>query len=80
MEEKKPFAILTSFADGEVCNLCSPDGTKIVFEDDYYLVITPEGYQFQLELSEQSVLNLDKLDNYNGKQLYEQLERKIKEK
>jgi hypothetical protein len=47
----------------------------IAFDDDAYLIITPEGYQYKV--SEYCTEMCDKLDNYNGKEIYEQRKKEI---
>lgn len=80
MEKKEPCAISYNDKDGEPLFLCAPDGTRIELNEDNDVITTPGGYRFQINLFDPMIIMLGKLNDYNGKQLYEQLERKIKEK
>ena len=58
-------------------DLTAPDGTRIEIYYDKNIVVTPDGYRVQIDLMPPSFLILSKLDNYDGKQDYEEFKHKM---
>lgn len=59
--------------DGNPKDLRAPDGTIIEIYRDKCTVITSDGYRVQIDSNPLSFHILSRLDNHNGKALYERM-------
>lgn len=65
--------------NGEPTSLRAPDGTVVKIYADKNILITPDGYRLQIDIYPPGFLILGKLDNHDGKKIYDQIIIKFKE-